>query len=95
MNPARNSESGWLNAKALLAARRDHSVDDVIAWQRVKHRLSLLARVHSGTAEPMQIIRYRPGQHYHYHTDTGGSANIAGRNSGPPPVARVQRSRYM
>jgi hypothetical protein len=27
----------------------------------------------------VQVLRYRPGEHYHYHTDTGGAPHIAGR----------------
>ena len=78
-NAARTSDSGWMDSKALLTARAVGMADDVTAFMRVKRRLSSLARVHVEAAESMQIIRYQAGQHYHYHTDTGGSSQIAGR----------------
>ena len=68
----RTSSTGWL--RIAETAEPERSV-----LERVQRRVAMLARLHVGSAENMQVLRYLPGEHYHYHTDTGGSPSIAGR----------------
>lgn len=68
----RTSSTAWL--KIADTAEPQRSV-----LERVQKRVAMLARLHVGSAENMQVLRYLPGEHYHYHTDTGGSPSIAGR----------------
>jgi hypothetical protein len=52
---------------------------DMAVLERVEQRIASLVRLHRDTAENMQVLRYLPGEHYHYHSDTGGAPNIRGR----------------
>ena len=70
---ARTSETGWLSLPAEGA-----SGDDAML-RRVWLRLSAALRLDPRTAEKMQALSYTEGGHYHYHIDTGGGSNIAGR----------------
>lgn len=72
-NSARTSSSGWLNLPA------DGATGDEAALRAVWQRLASIVRLDTRTSESMQAISYRVGEHYHYHMDTGGAPNIAGR----------------
>lgn len=68
----RTSSTAWLKVA-------DTEEPGRAVLERVQRRVAMLARLHVGSAESMQVLRYQPGEHYHYHTDTGGSPSIAGR----------------
>ena len=68
----RTSSTAWLKIADTTEPERS-------VLERVQRRVAMLARLHVGSAENMQVLRYLPGEHYHYHTDTGGSPSIAGR----------------
>lgn len=40
----------------------------------VRERVAALVGMHHLVAEQMQVVRYRPGEHYHYHLDTDQAA---------------------
>ena len=71
----RNSASGWLDLSLEKAL-----TGDAARLQEVWLRIAALARVDPRSAEPMQAIRYRKGEHYWYHVDAGGSTGaLVGR----------------
>ena len=70
---ARTSETGWLSLPAEGAS------GDEAMLRRVWLRLSAALRLDPRTSEKMQALSYTAGGHYHYHIDTGGGSNIAGR----------------
>jgi hypothetical protein len=71
----RTSSVAWLG-EAQIGALDDETRALV---RSVSARLSALARLPLRGAESMQVLRYGPTEHYHYHLDNGGSPAIAGR----------------
>jgi hypothetical protein len=70
---ARNSATAWLKLPP------EHASGDERALRSVWLRLAGLVRMDPLASENMQALSYGRGDHYHYHTDTGGSPVIAGR----------------
>ena len=78
----RSSEVGfagtWLGARldpALKAAPHKTSPDDIKAeeprrwFHRIEERAAALVRLSNDEQEPIQIVRYKSGEKYSYHTD--------------------------
>ena len=70
---ARTSDTGWLQLPP------EGAQGDEAMLRAVWLRLAAAVRMSPSITENMQALSYGLTQHYHYHTDTGGSPSIAGR----------------
>ena len=69
----RNSKSALLETPPLSGGL---SSDEEVL-RMVRSRVASLLRQQPLVAERMQVVRYRPGEHYHYHVDTTGDPATA------------------
>mmetsp|Transcript_25281 Transcript_25281/g.73961 ORF Transcript_25281/g.73961 Transcript_25281/m.73961 type:complete len:314 (+) Transcript_25281:400-1341(+) len=63
----RTSWNAWIDAPA----EKPVLGSDEALLLGVQKRVASLVRQQPVVAEPMQVVRYRSGQHYHYHNDAG------------------------
>ena len=68
MPPPRNSQNAFLHW-----SHCEGSSEDARLLRRAWERVASLVRAPASSAEPMQIVHYRVGQHFYYHLDNAGS----------------------